>query len=82
VFHCNLAGISPLIFILFELPRATAPSNLKKMHDTGIGYCRIAYCLNEQGYTTPRVHKFKILMSFLFLKKKKCVTKARTIIMK
>ena len=29
------------------------------MHDTGIGYCRIAYCLNEQGYTTPRGHKLK-----------------------
>ena len=29
------------------------------MHDTGISYCRIAYCLNEQGYTTPRGHKFK-----------------------
>ena len=29
------------------------------MHDSGIGYPRIAYWLNEHGYTTPRGHEFK-----------------------
>ena len=41
------------------------------MHDSGIGYRRIAYWLNEHGYTTPRGHEFKNTHVFSILKKKK-----------
>jgi len=41
------------------------------MHDSGIGYRRIAYWLNEHGYTTPRGHEFKNTYVFSILKKKK-----------
>ena len=41
------------------------------MHDSGMGYRRIAYWLNEHGYTTPRGHEFKNTHVFSILKKKK-----------
>ena len=41
------------------------------MHDSGKGYCRIAYWLNEHGYNTPRGHEFKNTHVFSILKKKK-----------
>ena len=44
---------------------------IKTMHDAGIGYRRIAYWLNEHGYTTPRGHEFKNTHVFSILKKKK-----------
>ena len=44
---------------------------IKTMHDSGIGYRRIAYWLNEHGYTTPRGHEFKNTHVFSILKKKK-----------
>jgi len=43
---------------------------IKTMHDSGIGYRRIAYWLNEHGYTTPRGHEFKNTHVFSILKKK------------
>ena len=44
---------------------------MKIMHDSGIGYRRIAYWLNGHGYTTPRGHEFKNTHVFSNLKKKK-----------
>ena len=44
---------------------------IKTMHDSGIGYRRIAYWLNEHGYTTLRGHEFKNTHVFSILKKKK-----------
>ena len=41
------------------------------MHDSGIGYRRIAYWLNDNGYTAPRGHEFKNTHVFSILKKKK-----------
>ena len=41
------------------------------MHDSGIGYLRIAYWLNEHGYTTLIGHEFKNTHVFSILKKKK-----------
>ena len=43
---------------------------IKTMHDSGIGYRRIAYWLNEHGYTTLRGHEFKNTHVFSILKKK------------
>ena len=41
------------------------------MHDSGMGYRKIACWLNEHGYTTPRGHEFKNTHVFSILKKKK-----------
>ena len=41
------------------------------MHDSGMGYRKIAYWLNEHGCTTPRGHEFKNTHVFSILKKKK-----------
>ena len=41
------------------------------MHDSGMDYRKIAYWLNEHGYTTPRGHEFKNTHVFSILKKKK-----------
>ena len=32
---------------------------IKELHDSGLGYRRIAYWLNGNGYKTPRGHEFK-----------------------
>ena len=32
---------------------------IKALHDSGLGYRRIAYWLNENRYKTPRGHEFK-----------------------
>ena len=32
---------------------------IKELHDSGLGYRRIAYWLNENQYKTPRGHEFK-----------------------
>ena len=44
---------------------------IKQKHESSIGYRRIAYWLNEHGYTTPRGHEFKNTHVFSILKKKK-----------
>jgi hypothetical protein len=41
------------------------------MHDSGMGYRKIAYWLNEHGYTTLRGHEFKNTHVFSILQKKK-----------
>ena len=41
------------------------------MHDSGMGYRKIAYWLNEHGYTTPRGHEFKNTHVFSILKKER-----------
>ena len=44
---------------------------IKTMHDSGIGYRRIAYWLNEHGFKMPRGHEFRNTHVFSILKKKK-----------
>ena len=44
---------------------------IKEKHDSGLGYRRISYWLNEHGYKTPRGHEFKNTHVFSILKKKK-----------
>ena len=41
------------------------------MHDSGIGYRKIAQWLNAHGYKTPRGFEFKNTHVFSILKKKK-----------
>ena len=35
---------------------------IKSLHDSELGYRRIAYWLNDNQYNTPRGHEFKIIM--------------------
>jgi len=44
---------------------------ITEKHDSGMGYRRISYWLNEHGYKTPRGHEFKNTHVFSILKKKK-----------
>ena len=44
---------------------------IKELHDSGMGYRRIAYWLNDNGYTTPRGHEFKNTHVFSILKKRR-----------
>ena len=44
---------------------------IKEKHDSGMGYRRISYWLNEHGYKTPRGHEFKNTHVFSILKKKR-----------
>ena len=44
---------------------------IKEKHDSGMGYRRISYWLNEHGYKTPRGHEFKHTHVFSILKKKR-----------
>ena len=44
---------------------------IKDKHDSGMGYRRISYWLNEHGYKTPRGHEFKNTHVFSILKKKR-----------
>ena len=41
------------------------------MHDSGMSYRKIAYWLNEHGYTTSRGHEFKNTHVFSILKNKR-----------
>ena len=44
---------------------------IKELHDSGLGYRRIAYWLNEHGYKTPRGCEFKNTHVFSILKKRR-----------
>ena len=44
---------------------------IKELHDSGLGYRRIAYWLNENGYKTPRGCEFKNTHVFSILKKRR-----------
>ena len=44
---------------------------IKEKHDSGMGYRRISYWLNEHGYKTTRGHEFKNTHVFSIFKKKK-----------
>ena len=44
---------------------------IKTMHDSGIGYRKIAQWLNAHGYKTPRGFEFKNTHVFSILKKKR-----------
>ena len=44
---------------------------IKEKHDSGMGYRRISYWLNEHGYKTPRGHEFKNTHVISILKKKR-----------
>ena len=44
---------------------------IKELHDSGLGYRKIAYWLNDNGYKTPRGCVFKNTHVFSILKKKK-----------
>ena len=46
-------------------------STIQELHNDGLGYRRIAYWLNDNGYKTPRGHEFKNTHVFSILKKKK-----------
>ena len=46
-------------------------SIIRKKHETGMGYRKISYWLNENGYKTPRGHKFKNSHVYSILKKKR-----------
>ena len=44
---------------------------IKSLHDSGLGYRRIAYWLNENQYKTPRGHEFKNNHVHSILKKRR-----------
>ncbi|MFL2789365.1 MAG: recombinase family protein [Paracoccaceae bacterium] len=44
---------------------------IKELHDGGLGYRRIAYWLNDNGYLTPRGKVFKNTHVFSILKKRR-----------
>ena len=44
---------------------------IKEKHDSGMGYRRISYWLNEHGYKTPRGCEFKNTHVFSILKKRR-----------
>ena len=44
---------------------------IKELHDSGLGYRRIAYWLNENQYKTPRGHEFKNNHVHSILKKRR-----------
>ena len=44
---------------------------IKELHDSGLGYRRIAYWLNDNGYKTPRGFEFKNNHVLSILKKRK-----------
>ena len=44
---------------------------IKEKHDSGIGYRRMSYWLNEHGYKTTKGHEFKNTHVFSILKNKK-----------
>ena len=44
---------------------------IKELHDSGLGYRKIAYWLNENQYKTPRGHEFKNTHVHSILKKRR-----------
>ena len=44
---------------------------IKELHDSGLGYRKIAYWLNENQYKTPRGHEFKNNHVHSILKKRR-----------
>ena len=58
-----------------QFPPSSYQSKLHKkileLQKSGLGYRRIAYWLNDNGYKTPRGHKFKNTHVFSILKKKR-----------
>jgi len=44
---------------------------IKELHDSGLGYRRIAYWLNDNQYKTPRGHEFKNNHVHSILKKRR-----------
>ena len=44
---------------------------IKELHDSGLGYSRIAYWLNENQYKIPRGHEFKNNHVHSILKKRR-----------
>jgi len=44
---------------------------IKEKHDSGIGYRKISYWLNENQYKTPRGHEFKNTHVHSILKKRR-----------
>ena len=44
---------------------------IKELHDSGLGYRRIAFWLNENQYKTPREHEFKNNHVHSILKKRR-----------
>ena len=46
-------------------------NKIKELHDSGLGYRRIAYWLNEKQYKTSRGHEFKNNHVNSILKKKR-----------
>ena len=44
---------------------------IKELHDSGLGYRKIAYWLNENQYKTPRGHDFKNNHVHSILKKRR-----------
>ena len=44
---------------------------IKELHDSGLGYRRIAYWLNDNGYKTPRGKKFRNTHAWSIVKKKR-----------
>ena len=44
---------------------------IKELHEGGLGYRRIAYWLNDNGYKTPRGHEFKNNHVHSILKKRR-----------
>ena len=44
---------------------------IKELHDSGLGYIKISYWLNENQYKTPRGHEFKNNHFHSILKKRR-----------
>ena len=55
--------------INLDIVRLTDYQN--ELHDSGLGYRRIAYWLNENQYKTPRGHEFKNNQVHSILKKRR-----------
>ena len=59
--NLNIPPISKYQEFLFQ--------KISELHNSGLGYRRISYWLNENGYKTPRGHEFKNTHVFSILKK-------------
>ena len=46
-------------------------SKISELHNSGLGYRRISYWLNDNGYKTPRGHVFKGSQLHSILKKRR-----------
>ena len=61
--NLNLLVISEYQYILHN--------KIKELHDSGLGYRKIAYWLNENQYKTSRGHEFKNNHVYPILKKRR-----------